>query len=185
MGAKIKANKLLIRLNAACGCGCKPDTWEAGWDDAITEAISIVEDEAEKANEKKKAKKKNKKKAEKATKPEVIPIQNTLVSELCPECDTEVTMSWDVDTDGYAAFCPYCGATLMLCSVCHDREHEEGSCYCDWNDDTQRCGKTPKEKALFEPQPKKKEKLFEFEFYSDSSDMRKEPPQYKGYVKDE
>ena len=131
MSIKIKANKLIKSLAHVGGCGAKPDTFEDGWDKAITEAIGIVREEYFKA--------KSKKKAEKANKPEVIPIQNTLVSELCPKCDTEITVSWDVDTDGFEIFCPNCGEPMVLCSACHDREDEEDGCYCMWDDDQQSC----------------------------------------------
>ena len=105
MSIKIKANKLINKLHAEGGCDSKPDTYGAGWDDAIDRAIEIVEEMAEEAIETKF----ERKKAEavlkvgriKAEDPEVIPIQNTLVSELCPECDTEITVSWDVDKDGF------------------------------------------------------------------------------------
>ena len=36
------------------------------------------------------------------------------VTGYCPECDTEVTMQWDVKTLGYKGFCPRCGKRLML-----------------------------------------------------------------------
>lgn len=40
------------------------------------------------------------------------------VVEVCPHCDAEVVMRWDVDEDGFKAFCPYCGKELMLCDEC-------------------------------------------------------------------
>ena len=143
MSIKIKVNKLINKLHAEGGCGSKPDTYGAGWDDAIDRAIEIVEEMAEEAIETKF----ERKKAEAVLKvgrikdedPEVIPIQNTLVSELCPECDTEITVSWDVDTDGFEIFCPNCGKPMVLCSACHDREDEEDGCYCMWDDDQQSC----------------------------------------------
>lgn len=58
-------------------------------------------------------------------------IPDTEITELCPHCDTEVTMEWDVNERGYEAFCPVCGKKMMLCSMC-DCEN------CNWNaaDDT-------------------------------------------------
>lgn len=49
------------------------------------------------------------------------------VTECCPHCDREITVLWDVEQDGYQIFCPNCGETIMLCSMC-DREP------CDWTE---------------------------------------------------
>ena len=49
------------------------------------------------------------------------------ITEVCPHCDREVTMTWDVKEDGYKAFCPYCGGRLMLCDECR---HQDGV-FCD------------------------------------------------------
>ena len=49
------------------------------------------------------------------------------VTECCPHCDREITVSWDVEQDGYQIFCPNCGEPIMLCSMC-DREP------CDWTE---------------------------------------------------
>lgn len=49
------------------------------------------------------------------------------VTECCPHCDREITVLWDVEQDGYQIFCPNCGKTIMLCSMC-DREP------CDWTE---------------------------------------------------
>lgn len=50
------------------------------------------------------------------------------VTECCPHCDREITVSWNVEQDGYQIYCPNCGETIMLCSMC-DRE----PC-CDWTE---------------------------------------------------
>lgn len=50
------------------------------------------------------------------------------VTEYCPHCDREITVSWNVEQDGYQIYCPNCGETIMLCSMC-DRE----PC-CDWTE---------------------------------------------------
>lgn len=50
------------------------------------------------------------------------------VTEYCPHCDREIAISWNVEQDGYQIFCPNCGETIMLCSMC-DRE----PC-CDWTE---------------------------------------------------
>ena len=49
------------------------------------------------------------------------------VTECCPHCDREITVSWNVEQDGYQIFCPNCGETIMLCSMCN-REP------CDWTE---------------------------------------------------
>lgn len=53
------------------------------------------------------------------------------VTEVCPSCEAEVTMIWDVNQDGYKAYCPHCGGRLMLCSMC-DR-------MCDYDSETDSC----------------------------------------------
>ena len=37
------------------------------------------------------------------------------VTEWCPHCESEITMTWDVQSMGYKAFCPVCGERLMHC----------------------------------------------------------------------
>lgn len=49
------------------------------------------------------------------------------VTEYCPHCDREITVLCDVEQEGYQIFCPNCGETIMLCSMC-DREP------CDWTE---------------------------------------------------
>lgn len=49
------------------------------------------------------------------------------VTECYPHCDSEITVLWNVEQDGYQIFCPNCGETIMLCSMC-DREP------CDWTE---------------------------------------------------
>lgn len=49
------------------------------------------------------------------------------VTECCPHCDREITVSWDVEQDGYQIFCPNCGEPIMLCSMC-----DRGP--CDWTE---------------------------------------------------
>lgn len=64
------------------------------------------------------------------------------VTEYCSECESEITLFWDVDRDGYKAYCPYCGAVLMLCDECSHRTGEY--VYdCDYNDDTGACRFNP------------------------------------------
>lgn len=60
------------------------------------------------------------------------------VTELCPNCETEVEMRWDVEMFGYKAYCPYCGQRLMLCDEC---QHPNGefSDDCDYCTETDTC----------------------------------------------
>lgn len=61
-----------------------------------------------------------------------------LVTEVCPNCDNEVSMVWDVEQNGYKATCPYCGGRLMLCDEC---QHPNGaySDNCDYDAMTKSC----------------------------------------------
>ena len=60
------------------------------------------------------------------------------VTEWCPFCDREVEMKWDIEADGYKAYCPYCGERLMLCDECR---HPGGEFCdkCDYNAETDTC----------------------------------------------
>lgn len=35
------------------------------------------------------------------------------VTECCPHCDREITVSWNVEQDGYQIFCPNCGQRIL------------------------------------------------------------------------
>lgn len=58
------------------------------------------------------------------------------VTEVCPNCESEVTMLWNVHEDGYKAFCPHCGKRLMLCDECL---HRDGGEKCDYDAKTDSC----------------------------------------------
>ena len=65
-------------------------------------------------------------------------VQNRCeVTEVCPHCESEITMTWDVAQAGYKAFCPVCGERLMLCDMCLHPEGEGGS--CDYDSETDAC----------------------------------------------
>lgn len=51
-------------------------------------------------------------------------------TEWCSECDSEVTLNWNIEKDGYCCYCPYCGKRLMLCSYCDGTADGE----CDWKE---------------------------------------------------
>lgn len=53
---------------------------------------------------------------------------NNEKTEWCSECDSEVTLNWDIEKDGYCCYCPYCGKRLMLCQYCDGTAGGE----CDW-----------------------------------------------------
>lgn len=50
------------------------------------------------------------------------------VVEYCSECDTENEFRWDVETDGYKAYCPHCGKVLMLCDECVHSDDTPAKC---------------------------------------------------------
>ena len=57
-------------------------------------------------------------------------MELTEVTEMCPHCQNEVTVQWNVEKDGYELYCPYCGFPIMLCSMCDAREGK----VCDWEE---------------------------------------------------
>lgn len=57
-------------------------------------------------------------------------IQKYEVVEVCPECGAENVMQWDVEKDGYVAYCSHCGSKMMLCDECM---HAEDAKICDWS----------------------------------------------------
>lgn len=50
------------------------------------------------------------------------------VVEYCSECETENEFRWDVNAEGFKAYCPHCGAVLMLCDECVHREDSPWHC---------------------------------------------------------
>jgi len=56
--------------------------------------------------------------------------ETDFVTELCPNCTNEVTVRWDTAQDGFAAYCPFCGKKIMLCSECQETENS-----CDWTEE--------------------------------------------------
>ena len=57
-------------------------------------------------------------------------IQQCEVVEVCPECGAENIMVWDVEKEGYVAYCPHCGSKMMLCDECI---HSDDAPICDWS----------------------------------------------------
>lgn len=56
------------------------------------------------------------------------------VTEFCPHFESEVEMHWNTDTQGFKAFCPFCGHRLMLCDECHQFGGP-----CDYDIETDSC----------------------------------------------
>lgn len=61
--------------------------------------------------------------------------RTNIVTEYCPHCECEVEMIWNTDTDGFKAFCPYCGERLMLCDECKHTSTD----VCDYSRATDSC----------------------------------------------
>ena len=55
-------------------------------------------------------------------------------TEVCPNCDCENVLKWDVERNGYKVYCQHCGAEMMLCDACfHSDDNPEGK--CDWSEE--------------------------------------------------
>lgn len=67
------------------------------------------------------------------------------VTEVCPYCEAEVTMQWNVQQNGYKAFCPHCGNRLMLCDECL---HRDGGGGCDYDQKADTCMFNQREELL-------------------------------------
>lgn len=65
------------------------------------------------------------------------PNEPLTVTEVCPHCESEITMEWNVKTLGYKAYCPVCGNRLMLCDEC---QHGEPGHICDYDSNKDTCG---------------------------------------------
>lgn len=57
-------------------------------------------------------------------------IQQFEICEVCPNCGAENIIRWDVEKEGYVAYCPRCGSKMMLCDECI---HSDNAPTCDWN----------------------------------------------------
>lgn len=69
------------------------------------------------------------------------------ITETCPHCESEITMTWDVSSRGYHAFCPVCGERLMLCDEClHSGPNGEYTGLCDYDSKTDTCRRQDKSK---------------------------------------
>lgn len=75
----------------------------------------------------------------------ITPQNEYEVTEVCPHCESEVTIIWNVKTMGYKAFCPVCGECLMLCNEC--LHAEDGRGFCDYDRETDSCYRNSEYKA--------------------------------------
>ena len=57
-------------------------------------------------------------------------LEDGYVVEWCSNCDTQITMLWNVKEDGCRACCPHCGEVMMLCDSC------QGECDYNYGNDT-------------------------------------------------
>ncbi len=71
-------------------------------------------------------------------------MEEDYVYEMCPNCEHEIEMIWDVRTMGYRAFCPVCGKPFMLCNECLHPDGEFNGC-CDYDSRTDTCKLNKKE----------------------------------------
>ena len=55
------------------------------------------------------------------------------IYELCPHCNAEVSVLWDMASQGYLTRCPSCGKRLLLCSECVNRDG------CDYDQKSGLC----------------------------------------------
>lgn len=62
------------------------------------------------------------------------------VTEVCPHCETEITMLWDTAEQGFQAHCPVCSKRLMLCDECQHTACQDGEPHdCDYDKATDTC----------------------------------------------
>ncbi len=62
--------------------------------------------------------------------------------EICPYCEQEVAIEWDVEKREYQAACPNCKKKIMLCDACLHSEDNEGM-RCNWSQEN-GCFRHPK-----------------------------------------
>lgn len=53
----------------------------------------------------------------------------TEITEVCPHCDSEVNITWNVATQGFKTKCHICKKDIMICSECLHNHN-----YCDWKE---------------------------------------------------
>ena len=61
----------------------------------------------------------------------IAELENGYIAEVCPHCETEVRMIWDIEADGMLTYCPFCGIRMVLCGYCDggcDFDYGRGTC---------------------------------------------------------
>ena len=59
-----------------------------------------------------------------------------MCNEMCPHCEHEVEIDWNVNELGFETTCPHCGKKLMLCDECQNQPIPPT---CNWNARTDSC----------------------------------------------
>lgn len=72
------------------------------------------------------------------------------ITERCPHCETEVSLFWNTEQQGFVIYCPNCGKPILLCDEC---KHTDGETHdCDWSSETGRCHRSkPMSPAVLTP----------------------------------
>lgn len=60
------------------------------------------------------------------------------VNDLCPYCECEVDMKWNVREQGLYAICPYCHNKFMLCNYCPATDPDSSET-CDYDPEKNSC----------------------------------------------
>jgi len=66
-------------------------------------------------------------------------MEEKMIAEVCPHCDREQYMRWDVEEQGYEAYCPSCGGKMLICSECMNETADCNVLVCDWSEEEGRC----------------------------------------------
>ena len=51
-----------------------------------------------------------------------------ILSEWCSHCETEVTIEWDIATQGWIFYCPSCGKKMFMCNMCKLQNCNDKEC---------------------------------------------------------
>lgn len=75
------------------------------------------------------------------------------ITEYCPHCETEVSLFWNTEQQGFVIYCPNCGKSILLCDECKHTVCEDGEPHdCDWSSETGRCHRSkPAAPAVLTP----------------------------------
>lgn len=63
------------------------------------------------------------------------------ITEMCPVCESEITVEWDIENYGYEMYCPSCGNKMRLCDECLHAADNTGK-KCDFDRITGDCFRT-------------------------------------------